>query len=553
MSNTRWPNFTAVCEPAARLANRLLDETGTRLLDWVDHLGLKHSPANERKLGELGFEPAAPGNQDVWHHPEGLFPPVHLYYQAERGLAIRVESVVDFLAAHGLENVAIEGAPLADVRKASLARSHEAEFWVVERHGTCDPAAHHTGHEMAAPSGETLQALLAHGEAFRRRARHFPTAEGGFDHARQLIRQSISQLGVNRTCDLFFAGEREYWQRRNRAGQVQRARQDALGLGWANHDHHTYRSSRKHFNRLIGIFELLGFQCRERFYGGREAGWGAQVVEQPACGVVIFADVDLSPEEVAGDFAHEPLTERDRLGTVGLWCGLHGEAFLEAGMHHLECRFDFDRARQQLLGVEVESMKPFTDFPFLRQAFTRADAWPVAPAKIEALLASGLISAEQAEKFRREGALGSHLEILERNQGYKGFNQTGISEIIRDTDPRRAAPRPRPFRAKSAGLPSRGAPQDSCGLSLASRGACPRGGLRRIRPRAFFCAVRPASRLVNRGDKPHGSLGKWFACACKKPRQSRTTAEARGGILVKPPPSGWAGNSRPRPFRAKSA
>ena len=36
----------------------------------------------------------------------------------------------------------------------------------------------------------------------------------------------------------------------------------------------------------------------------------------------------------------------------------------------------------------------------------------------------------------REGAIGSHLEILERNDGYKGFNQTGISQIIRRTDPR---------------------------------------------------------------------------------------------------------------------
>jgi hypothetical protein len=29
------------------------------------------------------------------------------------------------------------------------------------------------------------------------------------------------------------------------------------------------------------------------------------------------------------------------------------------------------------------------------------------------------------------------LEILERNDGYKGFNQTGINEIILETDPRR--------------------------------------------------------------------------------------------------------------------
>ena len=49
---------------------------------------------------------------------------------------------------------------------------------------------------------------------------------------------------------------------------MQNARQDKLGLGWANHDHHTYRSSRRHFARLIAIFEKLGFVCRERFYAG---------------------------------------------------------------------------------------------------------------------------------------------------------------------------------------------------------------------------------------------------------------------------------------------
>lgn len=426
-------SFCAVCPPAVQLAQRMQDETGTRLLDWVDHLGLKDSPGLRQKLAELGFA-AADDAHDVWHHAAGLFPAIHLYHQADCGLAIKVESVADFLAAGGLENIPIEGALLAAVRRASIFRSQQAEFWAIERHRAPD------GHFLAEapPSGETLRAIVEHAEAFRRRARHFATAEAGFTHARHLIDRAIGQLGVNRTCDLFFAAEREYWQRRNRAGQVQKARQDALGLGWANHDHHTYRSSRKHFNRLIGVLELLGFQCRERFYGGREAGWGAQVVEQSACGVVIFADVDLSAEEVTGDFAHQPLEDRDRLGTVGLWCGLHGEAFLEAGMHHLECRFDFDRAREQLLGVEVESMKPFTDFEYLRQSFTRADVWPVQPERIDALLAAGLISGEQAERFRREGALGSHLEILERNQGYKGFNQTGISEIIRDTDPRRA-------------------------------------------------------------------------------------------------------------------
>ena len=82
-------------------------------------------------------------------------------------------------------------------------------------------------------------------------------------------------------------------------------------------------------------------------------------------------------------------------------------------------------------------MKPFTDFPYLRQAFTEGERWPVRPERIDRLLKDGLITPEQADKFRREGAIGSHLENLERNQGFKGFNQTGVSEIISATDPRK--------------------------------------------------------------------------------------------------------------------
>jgi hypothetical protein len=106
-------------------------------------------------------------------------------------------------------------------------------------------------------------------------------------------------------------------------------------------------------------------------------------------------------------------------------------------MHHLEAQFDFDAAREQLAAAGVATMAPFTDFTFLRQAFTQGETWAVAPRRIERLLSQGRITKDQAERFRREGAVGSHLEILERNEGYKGFNQTGVSEIITRTDPRR--------------------------------------------------------------------------------------------------------------------
>ena len=82
------------------------------------------------------------------------------------------------------------------------------------------------------------------------------------------------------------------------------------------------------------------------------------------------------------------------------------------------------------------TMAPFTDFPHLRQAFTQGEIWPIEPDRLETARAADIISDEQAKRFAEQGALGSHLEILERNEGYKGFNRTGISQIIRRTDPR---------------------------------------------------------------------------------------------------------------------
>ncbi|HUG18519.1 MAG TPA: hypothetical protein VMM56_06040 [Planctomycetaceae bacterium] len=406
---------------------RLLSETGTRLIDWVDSI---HLPADSRlamRLKEAGFEEE--DGEGVYSHPGGLFPRVRCHSGDERQLFLKVESVADFLSAQQREKAAIAGESLASLRLAQVSDIEGAECWVIERHGD-------RGFEPPEITENESLAVLHHSSQLHLRQRDFEDAHEGFEYARQLIAAASKELPIDRVCDLFFAAERDYWQSRNRAARVQKARQDALGLGWANHDHHTYRCGREFFRSLIEILEQLGFTCRERFYAGREAGWGAQVLEQPRAEITVFADVDLSPEEVAGDFAHEPLPRRDSLGTVGLWCRLHGEAFLEAGMHHLECQFDFDAAREQLDADGVASMKPFTDFDFLRQSFTQGEQWPVAESRIQSLLADGLISEAEAATFRKEGALGSHLEVLERNEGFKGFNQTGINEIILATDPR---------------------------------------------------------------------------------------------------------------------
>jgi hypothetical protein len=206
-----------------------------------------------------------------------------------------------------------------------------------------------------------------------------------------------------------------------------------LGLGWGNHDHHTYRSSRDNFRQLVSIFEKMGYLCRERFYAGSAAGWGAQILEHPECDIVIFADVDITNEERETDFAHKKLGGERKLGTVGLWIALHGESMLQAGMHHLEARFDFDLLKKQL-GEKM--MKPFSYFDFLKQAFTAGEIWKVEKKRLDALLSKNLITKEQHDIFLKNGALGSHLENLMRTQGFKGFNQDSVTAIIKATDPR---------------------------------------------------------------------------------------------------------------------
>ncbi|MEZ6243166.1 MAG: hypothetical protein R3B57_08995 [Phycisphaerales bacterium] len=426
--------FLSRNEGAAGLAERMRGEAGTRFVDWVDSIEAPMEGGLEGRLEASGYEAfEVEGAEKAWRHPGAMLPVITASRGPTLAVSIKVERVSDFVAAHTISNdQVIQGDPWSRLRRVAAFYGDNAELWAVERHG-------YRGFAVAASDPARSVLTMRHYESLRRRARDLGDEERSFARANALVDAAISDLGRDLACDLFFAAEREYWQRRNRAAQAQFGRQSRLGLGWANHDHHTFRSSRAWFRRLIGLLEKLGFECRERFYAGEEAGWGAQVLEQPVCGFTVFADVDLSPEEVAGNFAHETLRQRDELGTVGLWCGLHGESVLQAGMHHLECQFDFEALRDQLGAAGIGTLAPFTNFPYLRQAFTDGERWKVDPARVERLREAGLITGGQAHDFLLQGAIGSHLENLERNDGYKGFNQRGVSDIIARTDPRKQA------------------------------------------------------------------------------------------------------------------
>lgn len=452
----RWPETEAFVNQlistalsgnsfAATLAERMQSETSTRFQDWVDHIVVAGQGNLARRLRDLGYKRQS--NEyavgvPVFAHDGGVFPRLALTPETSADakvsvVGLKVESIADFSEAFSL-GLDVRGYALGPYRVGRIAGERTA-LDVVERRAYTgfDPFPGDLAREGRMRPHAACDALAAR-DLWKGRRRRFDDDADGFDATEQTLNRVIELAGSpDLACHLIFEVEREYWQSRNRAARVQKARQDRLGLGWANHDHHTFRCSRRFFPRVIAMFEKLGFVLRERFHAGEHAGWGAQIVEHPTTGIVIFADLDLAPDEAAHDFAHSPLPDLDRPNTVGLWVGLHGESILDAGMHHLEAQFDFDGLRRDLkTEADIEVMAPFSDFPFLRQAFTQGERWSVAPHRADRCLQNGWITPEQHAKFLREGALGSHLEDLQRREGYKGFNQQAVSAIIAATDPR---------------------------------------------------------------------------------------------------------------------
>jgi hypothetical protein len=417
--------------------SRLREETSTRLLDWTDHILIAQGKKTRQELLDLGFEeervPVQPGGT-VYVHKGTILPRIVLEDSTNAmadkplSLALRVERVEHFLMAQGV-HAPIEGSVLSPFRRAKIFDTGNAALLAVERRG-------YAGFLPAEKPADDAAKYLGALETWMTRPRRFENPMEGMNETKELAERLVEEVGRDTAAWIVFEAERIYWANRNRAGAVQKRRQDRVGLGWANQDHHTFRSSRKAFTLLIQILETLGFELREKFYAGAEAGWGAQVLEHPACQIMIFADVDLAAEELFMDHAHEPLPARKSLGTVGLWCALHGESMLEAGLHHLAARFDFDALTRDLADEQVRFLEPFSDFTHLKQAFTGGERWQVPDERLRLLVANGKIDEEQYRFFVQKAAVGSHMENIERNEGFKGFNQHSVSDIIRRTDPR---------------------------------------------------------------------------------------------------------------------
>lgn len=409
-------------------ADDLVGSCGVRLRDLVDHVRVPRDWAHR-------FQDAGWGRVDsgVRRHPGGRFPAV-LDGNQTIEVAFRVEQVATFVQAQQLD-ISVVGEENGPYRFADVFRGDGVLASVVERNG-------YPGFDITITAPQLIREARVHQQALRTRRRQFAHPLEGFDYTERVVQQSINAIGKHWTCDLFLRAEREYWMARCDAGRVQKERQDAAGIGWSNIDHHTYDASRPYFNRTIALLEMLGYECRELFYAGDQAGWGSQILEQPVIGSTIFADIDLAPHELGFDFAHTELELLEKHRRAGLWCAMHGESVLEAGLNHVAGLYDQQRLRHQLHNLGITMMKPFSDLPYLYQELTAGQWLPVDPAHVDVLERDGHLDRQEAESFRLRGAIGCHLENIERNDGYKGFNQPGIDGVLRVIDPRRTVDGP---------------------------------------------------------------------------------------------------------------
>lgn len=425
---TLFQAFSAHNPSLQKFSQRLFEVAGVSILNLIDHWTLPTTEAIQKELTDIGMVSRIQDEETVWRHPTGRFPQVRIGTPTEPvRLAIAVESLQDFAEANDLPFPGQHGdtdSGYVEVRYPLTTN----ELAVIVRQGY---AGFQPG-SLTAQEARTLQAVRTKLDNRNRN----PDSGDTVGETQTLLTSLAEEIERDRLVDEFFASERRYYMTRNAAARKQYQRQQQLGIGWANHDHHTYRCSRSIFRSVLQTWVWLGFEPREKFYAGADAGWGAQVLEHPVSKVVLFCDVDMAPEELALDYLEVSLPPLPTLGTIGLWCGLHDDSIGCAGLHHLEAEFDFAQNEALFVADKFQVMKPFTDLPMLKQAFTAAEIWKVEPHRAKRLLEQGYITQAQFEKFLSDGAPGSHLEILQRWEGYKGFNKTGISNIIHDTDGR---------------------------------------------------------------------------------------------------------------------
>lgn len=430
--------------PAADdLCGQIERGTSTRIIDWVDHLVLPESSVKSEQLERLGYEQIGTGLAegvtpyrcetcgptvsidrvplDDDSHPflreNSILPPVLLTPSDRWELAIRTEGIEGMrkFREYGLHD-GVFGFPY---QHFEIHFAYGFLLSAVERRGYSGFVVHQVkDHHLYIEALNQFKARERSGDPRDRMRELLDTLEG-----------MTKDLPPARMADAFMRAERRYWRLHNAAAQWQRERQVDLVLGWENHDHHVYRSSRELFPLLIQIFETMGFKARERLRGASGGGWGAQVMEQPDSGLVVVAEVDLEPEDWLRDFAHEGLGPTDSLGTVGLWTAIHGESMMGGGLHHLAIRCDEAALARDLEKSGFSVSRESSDH--LVKLVTGPEMRSVDDSILGDLAKKGRIGSDRIASGKVPY---SHLSGVQRSQGYMAVDSETWDRLLGSTE-----------------------------------------------------------------------------------------------------------------------
>ena len=393
---------------------------GLRFFDLLDYLRITIPPAKKSLIEEQGFsfqnETCPMGK--IYRHTQALFPVLILEeVRAEKAssvleVGVKIEDLDHLKKIRGFKEP-IRGDKESSFRKMSLIDPKGYTLTFVERKGN---PPFEKGPVLKEDVEKVRKVRRIFGPYRDAHVRSLKNTGEGFKKTLALVQEAIGLVGKERAAYEWVQAEVLFWENRNKAATLQGRLQRDLGIGWANKDHITYRNSKAFFPKTIEILSYLGFEKREKLWAEE---FTAQVMEHQALGLSAFVDVDPP--------------HKKELGTVGLWVTIHGESMLSAGLHHVAARYDFTKVQEKLKKQGILFRPPFSYFDELKQVFTEGERRVISKADAKRLLHEGIITKAQQQEYITKGAVYSHLEDIQRGDGFKGFNQQSVDKTLWDT------------------------------------------------------------------------------------------------------------------------
>lgn len=387
--------------PAAQtLAQSLLDRCAISIFDMIDHITLPDTGLVER----LGWTYLG----GAWQAPHPLLPTVIASPSPQIGL--RVEALEEFLDAIG-SGAPIHGTPFGPCRTATFISENEISFCAVERVGWRSP-------EPATISARLIRRARIHQQIFRTRRRQFQNIERALTYTLRLAQAAAADIGPQWAGALFAKAEREYWQAKSALAALQHRRQREAGVGWCTNTSLAYASSRENLPILTLILETLGYRQRADLVRRNDTSdWAALPFKPPPGAPLILVNFDFGSHEIVEEVVRGSASPLTWLGRPGIWCALHGESILDAGLQGISAHYDDARAQRLMTNDIAQRDQPRAVKHPIHDHLTHCEHRAVSPGRTGALEREGYLPPLQTETYRLLGAGASFFAITPNSGG----------------------------------------------------------------------------------------------------------------------------------------